>query len=298
LKLGKLIEKELPHVKVVYTRTTDKHLSTVLAEDLHARTLIANNASGDLFISIHANAAKNTSAAGAETILMGETPLEQQRNESAIYAANRDELLDMSDEKTAAIVRAYIQNLQFTYGEYSEALARLIQKGYAADGRKTRALRYQLIKVLYGTDMPCVLTEIGFMSNPVEFSYMTSEKGQQQIAGSIFKGVKGYVEMVNKTQSAVVKPQTPSPRRAESKPTDEGYTIQILSSHKLLDNNSWEFKSYKGRQWLLTAAGRFKYKYCVGRFSTQEAAARELKAVREVFAGAFIVEFKNDTLKK
>ncbi|MFI3283157.1 MAG: N-acetylmuramoyl-L-alanine amidase [Rikenellaceae bacterium] len=89
LKLGAIIKKELPQIKVVYTRTSDIELSKSLAEDLHKRTLIANNASGDLFISIHANAASNPSAYGAETILMGESSLEQQRNEAALYTANR-----------------------------------------------------------------------------------------------------------------------------------------------------------------------------------------------------------------
>lgn len=54
---------------------------------------------------------------------MGESPKEQRYNENALYESNREDLIDMSDERTAAIVRAYIQNLQFTYGEYSMALA-------------------------------------------------------------------------------------------------------------------------------------------------------------------------------
>ena len=57
LKLGALIEKELPTVKVVYTRKSDKALGKSLNEDLSARADIANKAGGDFFISIHANAA-------------------------------------------------------------------------------------------------------------------------------------------------------------------------------------------------------------------------------------------------
>ena len=73
LKLGALIEKELPNAKVVYTRKTDTALGQSLNEDLSARANIANKAEGDLFISIHANAAKNTSVKGAETLIMGES---------------------------------------------------------------------------------------------------------------------------------------------------------------------------------------------------------------------------------
>ena len=171
LKLGALIEKELPQLKVVYTRKTDKQFSESLTQDLQARADIANKAGGDLFISIHTNAAASASARGVETLIMGESPLEKNANERALYYNNQEELLDMSNEKTAAIVRAYIQNLQFTYGEYSEAMARLVQKHYVKSGRHNRGVKRQPLKVLYATDMPGILTEIGFLSNSEEYAY-------------------------------------------------------------------------------------------------------------------------------
>lgn len=199
LKLGALIEKELPAIKVVYTRTTDKALGKTLNEDLSARANIANKAGGDFFISIHANAApKATSVMGAETIIMGESEKETRYNEDALYNANKEELIDMSDENTAAMVRAYIQNLQFTYGEYSEMMARIIQKHYVKGGRKDRKVKRQLLKVLYATDMPSVLTELGFMSNAKELAYMNSEKGQNELARMLCNAVKEYVGYINR----------------------------------------------------------------------------------------------------
>lgn len=199
LKLGALIEKELPKVKVVYTRKTDTALGKTLAEDLTARADIANKAGGDFFISIHANAApKATSVHGAETIIMGESEKETRYNESALYNNNKDELIDMSDENTAAMVRAYIQNLQFTYGEYSEMMARIMQSHYAKGGRNARRVNRQLLKVLYATDMPSVLTEIGFMSNARELAYMNSEKGQNELARMLCNAVKEYVTHINR----------------------------------------------------------------------------------------------------
>lgn len=138
LKLGKMIEEGMPGVKVVYTRKTDKALGLDKAKDLQARADIANKAGGDLFISIHVNAAKSTAARGVETLIMGESPKEQRYNENALFENNREDLIDMSDERTAAIVRAYIQNLQFTYGEYSMAIARCIQNNYLKAGRHSR----------------------------------------------------------------------------------------------------------------------------------------------------------------
>ncbi len=199
LKLGELIESRMPDVKVVYTRKTDMQFSADLNKDLQARAEIANKAGGDIFISIHANAARSTSARGVETLIMGESPLEQRVNESVLFANNKDEFIDMSNEKTAAVVRAYIQNLQFTYGEYSEMMARLIQKNYAKSGRVARGIKRQPLKVLYATDMPSVLTEIGFMSNPDELKYMSSEKGQAEIAENLYNAVKEYSDFVRKS---------------------------------------------------------------------------------------------------
>ncbi len=202
LKLGKLIEDGMPGVKVDTTRKTDKALGPDLASDLQARADIANKAGGDLFISIHVNAARATAARGVETLIMGESPKEQRYNENALYESNREDLIDMSDERTAAIVRAYIQNLQFTYGEYSMAMARCIQNNYLKAGRHSRGIKPQLLRVLYATDMPGVLTEIGFMSNPQEAAYMKSEKGQNEIAASLYQAVRDYSAYVVGTRMA------------------------------------------------------------------------------------------------
>lgn len=216
LKLGKFIEEGMPGVKVVYTRKSDKALGVDLASDLQARADIANKAGGDLFISIHANAAPQATAVkGVETFIMGETPKEQRYNENALYESNREDLIDMSDERTAAIVRAYIQNLQFTYGEYSMAIARCIQTSYTKAGRNSRGVKRQLLRVLYATDMPSALTEIGFMTNAQELAYMKSDKGQTEIARSIYQAVRNYSDFV--LQARAEEERQPSPTASEAK---------------------------------------------------------------------------------
>ena len=233
LKLGKLIEDGMPGVKVVYTRKTDKALGPDLASDLQARADIANKAGGDLFISIHVNAARATAARGVETLIMGESPKEQRYNENALYESNREDLIDMSDERTAAIVRAYIQNLQFTYGEYSMAMARCIQNNYLKAGRHSRGIKPQLLRVLYATDMPGVLTEIGFMSNPQEAAYMKSEKGQNEIAASLYQAVRDYSAYVVGTRmaeeeqvNALAKTVAPEPAAEPAKTAGEKPTAE------------------------------------------------------------------------
>ena len=227
LKLGALIERELPSVKVVYTRKTDKALGKSLNEDLTARANIANEAEGDFFISIHANAAPSSrSVYGAETIIMGESEKEARYNETAVYNNNKDELIDMSDENTAAMVRAYIQNLQFTYGEYSEMMARIMQSHYAKGGRKDRRVNRQLLKVLYATDMPSVLTELGFMTNAKELAYMNSEKGQNELARMLCNAVKEYVGHINK-MSGVATEILPAQQIVEESVAEQSEVVEL-----------------------------------------------------------------------
>lgn len=329
LKLGALIEKELPGVKVVYTRKTDTALGKSLNEDLTARANIANKAGGDFFISIHANAApKATSVRGAETLIMGESEKETRYNESALYNNNKDELIDMSDANTAAMVRAYIQNLQFTYGQYSEMMARIMQSHYQKGGRTVRPVKRQLLKVLYATDMPSVLTELGFMTNKSELAYMNSEKGQNAYARMLCNAVKEYVSHINRLAGVtttmvepaeaedVAEPEStvtsePQPKRestvkSEPQPKKEevkaevsdGYAIQLLASDKRVKSTDSQFKSYKGKVKCYIGGGVLKYKYCYGTFATRAEAQRNLAEVRRSFKDAFVVHYNDDRIVK
>lgn len=315
LKLGALIERNMPDVKVVYTRKVEKQFSSVLTDDLQARADIANKADGDLFISIHSNAARDSRVRGVETLIMGESPMETRVNENILFANNKEEFLDMSDQKTAAIVRAYIQNLQFTYGEYSEMMARLVQKHYVKLGKVNRGVRRQPLKVLYATDMPSVLTEIGFMSNPQELKYITSEKGQNEIAAALFGAVKEYAEYVRKsllvdsssetagTVSETVPQDSAAERNTEGKPAEKPqtavgrtYSIQIMASADRLKTGDARFGAYRNKVKEYCAGGRFPYKYCVGEYADRAAAQTELKTVRQKFSTAFVVAVENGAI--
>lgn len=315
LKLGALIERNMPDVKVVYTRKVEKQFSSVLTDDLQARADIANKAGGDLFISIHSNAARDSRVHGVETLIMGESPMETRVNENILFANNKDEFLDMSDQKTAAIVRAYIQNLQFTYGEYSEMMARLVQKHYVKLGKVNRGVRKQPLKVLYATDMPSVLTEIGFMSNPQELKYITSEKGQNEIAAALFGAVKDYAEYVRKSllvdsssetsrpASETVSQDSAAERNTEGKPAEKPqtavgrtYSIQIMASADRLKTSDARFGAYRNKVKEYRAGGRFPYKYCVGEYADRAAAQAELKTVRRTFSTAFVVAVENGAI--
>ena len=324
LKLGALIEKEIPGVKVVYTRKTDTALGKTLNEDLTARADIANKANGDFFISIHANAApKATSVCGAETLIMGESEKETRYNESALYDNNKEELIDMSDANTAAMVRAYIQNLQFTYGEYSEMMARIMQSNYQKGGRQVRSVKRQLLKVLYATDMPSVLTELGFMTNKSELAYMNSEKGQNAYARMLCNAVKEYVGHINRlagiTTTFVEPAEEPAPvveekpatelktveeiisepeKTVEEAVVDDGYTIQLLASDRKIKTSDSQFKTYRNKVSCYIGSGKLKYKYCYGNFATRAEAQRKLSEVKRTFKDAFVVHYNGENIVK
>ena len=314
LRLGRLIEQGMPGVKVVYTRKTDKELGATLLDDLQARADIANGAGGELFVSVHVNAAAATSARGVETLIMGETPKEQRYNENALYESNREDLIDMSDERTAAIVRAYIQNLQFTYGEYSMAMARCIQSRYGKAGRHLRGIKPQLLRVLYATDMPGVLTEIGFMSNPQEMAYMKSEKGQAEIARSLYNAVRDYDAYLRGTQLPELDEadaEEPAPETvqaaggrksgseaAQRADTEVRYAVQVLASPRQVALSSSQFGKYRNKVKQYDAEGSFRYKYCVGEYRTQEEARKALREVRRSFPDAFVVRCSGGRIVK
>lgn len=337
LKVGRMIEKNMPQVNVIYTRASDKHWSTNKTRDLQTRVDIANKADASLFLSIHCNAAKATSASGAVTLIMGESsPKRIQQNADVIEDAYRDDLVDMSDAATAAAVRAYIQTVQFTLLQNSNTFANLLQKYHknAVGHGNRRSLVYgQPLWVLCYTQMPGVLTEIGFMSNKHDLQIMATDAGQQKIAKAIYDGFAEYykiyfgnepqpveapkveepepapAEVKKEVKQAEQKP-APAPKKAEPKKeepkpapapkeqaaSDFGYTIQLCASKTRIASNSSEFKSYRGRVREFVTSGTFCYKYCTGIFSSKEEADRKLEEVRKVFKSAYVVGFDGNKL--
>ena len=327
-RLGKMIKERLDDVDVVYTRTSDVDLAdrnvnyanskARLRVDLQRRTDIANGKvgksarCGDLLISIHANAAVSTAASGTETIIMGESSYEVETNEKVLRESTIDEFVDMNDKDAAAAVRAYVQTLQYTYGKYSYAFARIIQRNYAAIGRRTRdfkgdhGVKKQMIKVLYGVEMPCVLTELGFMSNSAELAYMRSEKGQKELAGALCKAVEEYfafmrgeLDIDNSGSADVAAAAADGAGAVGQADTDagEGYTVQILASAKKIAAGARDFKGRKDVK-MYTGTGKFPYRYCIGEYATEREAHAAVAKLRQTFKGAFVVRYSGDEIVK
>jgi N-acetylmuramoyl-L-alanine amidase len=190
LKLGKLIEKELKDIKVVYTRKDDTFV------ELYKRGKIANDHNGKLFISIHCNstAKKNSDANGFEVYLLrpGKTQdaIEIAETENAViqYEADPKRYQKLTDENFILVSMAHS-----SYMKYSEKFAELLHNLFSNDfSLESRGVKQAGFYVLVGASMPSVLIESGFLSNKKDAEYLKSSKGQDEIASAIFRVVKGY----------------------------------------------------------------------------------------------------------
>ncbi|MBB6499285.1 N-acetylmuramoyl-L-alanine amidase [Pedobacter cryoconitis] len=199
LLLGQTIEQEIPHTKVIYTRTEDVFIP------LYERIEMANKAHADLFISIHCNSMPGsmrgrTETTGVETFVSGSGRLGEQDvavRENAVILLEKD-YKDNYDgynpnDPESFIVLSLMKN---AYRRQSIKLATLIQQQYIKAGRVNRGVKEQSLAVLARAGMPAVLTEIGFISNPQEEEYINSPSGRQEIVQNIKNAILEYTKQL------------------------------------------------------------------------------------------------------
>ena len=178
--------KDKLKIEVVMTRTDDRTVP------LSERAALARAVKADLFISIHANANPNRKFRGIETYYLNNTDDRAAQKVAAMENAVSDRAL--SDLKMTLLDLALSANV-----EDSIRLANLIQKSaidtvsVKYDGIKDHGVKYALFYVLFGTEVPSVLVETSFISNPVEEQRLGSGKYQDLIAEGIFQGVMKYI---------------------------------------------------------------------------------------------------------
>ena len=194
LKLGKVINDNFDDVNVIFTRKTDVDIS------LSDRANIANRAKADLFLSIHANSHPKTESRGVETFVMGLST--SKANLEVAKKENADILLE-DDYKNNADYNGFDPNspesyimfalYQNAYIDKSLTFAKHIQDQYKAKIKTiNRGVKQAEFFVLYKTTMPSVLTEVGFISNPVEEEYINSDEGQADIVYCLFNAFAEY----------------------------------------------------------------------------------------------------------
>ncbi len=202
LRLGKLIEKNHPGIKVVYTRKTDVFV------ELHRRAAIANNNKADLFISIHCNSSKKNDPFGVETWVMGlhksAANLEVAKKENASILMEKNHVAKYDgfnpNSAEAYIIFSLFQNM---YINQSLSLANAIQLNFKNKLKLfDRGVKQAGFLVLYKTSMPSVLVETGFVSNPKDEKYLNQEKGQESIAYSLYESFLNYKSSIEGEKSS------------------------------------------------------------------------------------------------
>jgi len=190
LRLGKLIQQKLPGADVVYTRSDDTFIP------LEERTNIANQAKADLFISIHANSSQDHAARGIETYYLNlrGTPdaMEVAARENATSSQGIHDLQDVV--RQIARTEKIDESKEFAE-DVQNSLSSKIQK--SAKTVKNRGVRKAPFVVLIGADMPSILTEISFLSNPADEQLLKKPEQRQHVAEGIFSGVSNYLESLN-----------------------------------------------------------------------------------------------------
>ena len=191
LRLGRMIQRELPGVRVVYTRDDDTFVPR------RERGRIANREGGKLFISIHANAAANTSAYGTETFFLAlrgdPSAREVMARENATVEAETDpDLYESHDDGAGDILQAMALS---AYREESQTFARLVEREFSTSGRRSRGVKQANFDVLWAASMPAVLIETGFITNREEAQLLKSDDGRERTARAIFNAVRAYKEV-------------------------------------------------------------------------------------------------------
>ncbi|MDD3078471.1 MAG: N-acetylmuramoyl-L-alanine amidase [Paludibacter sp.] len=198
LKLARLIQKNCDDVKVVLTRKTDVFL------ELQERADIVNDNHADLFICIHTNATKGSSAYGAETYTLGLA-----KTKANLDVAMRENSVILLEDNYKAKYKDFDPNsvdsyimfefMQDKYIDKSIDFASTVQKQFGHYAKRyDRGVRQAGFWVLHRSACPSVLVEVGFISNPTEEKYLNSESGQTEIAQSIYNAFVDFKKEFDK----------------------------------------------------------------------------------------------------
>jgi N-acetylmuramoyl-L-alanine amidase len=205
VRLAKMLRKELG-AEVVMTRSTDVYVP------LEERTAIANTKRADLFLSVHANGVRNAKVRGVETYFLNFA-----RSEHAEAVAARENAISQGTLKDLqGLVKAITLNTKIDESRdfassVQEAMVRGVRRKHKVQDRGVHTAPFY---VLIGANMPAVLAEVAFVSNPEAERRLRTAAYRDLLARSLLGGVKSYLEALNRTQTRQLTRSTPRSRVA------------------------------------------------------------------------------------
>ncbi len=189
LAIAKKLKAELEsrlNIEVLLTRETDVYMP------LEQRTAMASVENADLFISLHANASKDSKAAGIETFYLGLTRDSRTQLLAAVENASAQQNLSQLEDVIKKITMYEKVN------ESRDFATKVHRKMIGAVRKLEPSVRDRGVKkapfvVLIGTDIPAILLEIGFISNKRESQIISQADSQNRVAQSISLGIEDYL---------------------------------------------------------------------------------------------------------
>ena len=319
LAVALLVEKYIlerhPNIKVVMTRRDDSYPT------LHERTVIANRAQGDVFISIHCDAAENRSAYGSSTYVMGkdhddENRVAMRENSVILQEENQDVYEGFDPTKPESYIM--LTMFQYAFIQQSVELAQQVQNSFRDDvGRKDRGVKQQPLYVTSRSAMPAILIELGFLTNSAEEDYLITDQGQDEMARSIARSFGQYklrreggasaaaepkvepkVEPVAEPAALTAQPKA-EPARVEENPVPGAsslanqevfFSIQLSVSGIQKSPTEEPFSALSDV--FIAKDGRL-FRYLQGRYRSRAEAISALESARKSgFADAFVVAYR------
>ena len=321
-KLGDKIKAAYPDVKVVYTRSSDVFV------ELKERANIAKRNNADLFISIHCNSNNSSQPYGASVHLLGPKS-SNKKNQRDYFAASQSvaqrensvmlleddyktSYQDFDPESAESVISSnllWMANYQNSLMFAAEYEAYLHKAPYRESNYT--GIHQDVFYLLWATNMPAALLEIGFISNPGDYAVMSTSDGQAKIAQSIFDAFSSYKKQYDASVNVVAEPAEVKPETevkvqqsepaakttATVKEQDVHYGIQIMGLGRKLSAKDSALKGLSV-QIVPPAEGGSIYKYIAAWSEDQESAKSQLAAVRKKFPDAFLVKVEGSTVTR
>jgi N-acetylmuramoyl-L-alanine amidase len=320
-RFGELVNKKLPNVKVVYTRKDDNFIS------LQGRADVANNANGDLFISIHINSvdksSKNrTTVQGAQVYTLG-----LHKSDSNLSVAMRENSVIELENDYSTKYQGFDPNSSESYiifelnqnrhVAHSIELANDIQHELITTaGRANKDVRQAGFWVLWATSMPSVLVELDFICNPTSEQFLQSSAGKDKCAEALYNAFAKYYERhsvgesgkskcdtsttTTTTTSKKSEPKAEAKAEPKSEPKTEAksepatgeitYHIQFLTSGSKLKDSDSRLKKVNDVNFYQESG---LYKYYSGSFSSFNEAKASLAEIKKSYPEAFIFRMRD-----
>ena len=290
-KLGDIIAREHPEVKIVYTRDDDRFI------ELNRRAQIANRANADLFISIHVNSV-DAKARGREQVHGTSVyTLGLHRSDDNLDVAMRENAVIELEADYSETYQGFDPNSSESYIIFELTQNRHLQNSIefadqvqreltGSAGRADKGVRQAGFLVLRATSMAAVLVELDFICNAAAERFMASDAGREKMARAIADAFSTYYRRHSAGSGAAAQ-KAPEAAAQQGKTF---YAVQILTSPNPVAPDDPRLKGIDGAD-CYTHDGAVKY--YVGQYPDLKTAKKNLRKLKKTFPQAFIIKLRD-----